>query len=272
MKIISILFVVLSGPLFANIAIPNNSFPGGIAVIDFLTSHSKPQAFYNNVPLFVQKIRNNQWQAFVGIPLLTELGEKEITVKTDSEQNIKFNVKYRPYEQESINFAGDNNKYLNPNLSHQERIIKERKLLASARKYFSSRALSNSFFIKPINNNISSKFGNRRVINGKDSLPHTGIDLRGNIGESIKSAADGRVILIGDYFFNGKCVFIDHGQGLISAYMHMQKVLVDYGQEIKQGELLGTIGMTGKATGPHLHWSVYLNRTAINPALLLENN
>jgi len=90
LKIISILFVVLSGPLFANIAIPNNSFPGGIAVIDFLTSHSKPQAFYNNVPLFVQKIRNNQWQAFVGIPLLTELGEKEITVR----ENVSFETPY----------------------------------------------------------------------------------------------------------------------------------------------------------------------------------
>lgn len=260
-----------SGPLFANLNISNSSFPGGIAVIDFQTNYPKPEAFYNKIPLFLQQIKNNKWQIFVGIPLLAELGEKEIIVKTNSEIKIKFNVQDKHYDKEYITLTEDKKKYLNPGLSYQERIIKERKLLASARHHFSDKKLANNFFIKPINSNISSKFGNTRFTNGKASLPHTGIDLKAAIGKPIKSSADGKVILIGDFFFNGKSVLIDHGKGLISAYMHMQNILVKYGQQIKQGEILGNTGDTGKVTGPHLHWSIYLNRTAINPALLLEN-
>ncbi len=72
-----------------------------------------------------------------------------------------------------------------------------------------------------------------------------------------------------EFFFNGNAIFLDHGQGMISVYIHMNERLAKQGQQIKQGEVIGTIGQTGRATGPHLHWGVYLNQTVVNPNLLM---
>ncbi|RUM81387.1 MAG: M23 family peptidase, partial [Candidatus Thioglobus sp.] len=85
----------------------------------------------------------------------------------------------------------------------------------------------------------------------------------------IKAPADGKVILAGDFFFNGNAIFLDHGQGLISVYLHMNKHLVKQGETIKQGDTIGTIGQTGRSTGPHLHWGIYLNQTVVNPKILM---
>ncbi|MBT7498195.1 MAG: M23 family metallopeptidase, partial [Candidatus Thioglobus sp.] len=117
----------------------------------------------------------------------------------------------------------------------------------------------------------TSPFGLKRFYNGEARRPHTGLDFAGDVGTPIKAPADGKIILTGDFFFNGNGVFIDHGQGLVSVYIHMNKRLVEPGQLVKQGDIIGTIGQTGRTTGPHLHWVVYLNQTAVNPNLLLGN-
>jgi murein DD-endopeptidase MepM/ murein hydrolase activator NlpD len=109
----------------------------------------------------------------------------------------------------------------------------------------------------------------KRFYNGQPRRPHTGLDYAGDIGVAIKAPADGKVILAGEFFFNGNAVFLDHGQGLISVYIHMNERLVKQGQYLKQGDAIGTIGQTGRATGPHLHWGIYLNQTVVSPNLLL---
>ena len=101
--------------------------------------------------------------------------------------------------------------------------------------------------------------------------PHTGLDIAASTGTPITAASSGIVINTGDYFFNGKTVFIDHGQGLITMYCHLSSIDVLEGQEISQGEMLGKVGMTGRVTGPHLHWSVILNNTMVDPTLFIEN-
>jgi murein DD-endopeptidase MepM/ murein hydrolase activator NlpD len=269
LKKISLILLLLPSVLWASMAIQNTPILGGIAVIDFESNHHNPKAFYHTTPLYVQHIKSNHWQALIGIPLLEKLGKKSITVQGFSTQTLDFEVKKHTYKEQHITLKGKNKKYVNPNLTHIKRIKQERPILSKARTTFSTQSLSNGVFTRPVGGIITSPFGLKRFYNGEARRPHTGLDYAGNTGTPVKAPADGRVILIGEYFFNGKTIFLDHGQGLISAYIHLNKHLVEQGQLVKQGEIIGEIGQSGRSTGPHLHWSVYLNRTAINPNLLM---
>jgi len=110
-----------------------------------------------------------------------------------------------------------------------------------------------------------------RFFNDQPRQPHAGLDIAASQGTAVKAPADGYVISTGEYFFNGNTVFIDHGQGMITMYCHLNHIDVKTGQHIKRGELIGTVGQTGRATGAHLHWSVILNRTMVDPELFLQN-
>lgn len=125
-------------------------------------------------------------------------------------------------------------------------------------------------FVKPVPGSISSEFGGRRVINGEPRSPHSGIDQRGAVGTPIVAINDARVAYVGDHFFSGNVTVLDHGQGVYSVYAHQSKVLVKPEQRVKRGEKIGEIGMTGRASGPHLHWGLRVNQARIDPVRLLE--
>jgi len=269
LKKLSLLLLLIPTIVLANIPVKNTPIPGGIAVIDFESNHANPKASYNKVPLYVQHIENQHYQVLIGIPLMEKLGKKTIKVQDFSTRLFDFEVTKQTYTEQHITLKGKNKKYVNPNLTHMDRIKKERPILSSARKIFSDKNLSNGLFIRPVNGVTTSPFGLKRFYNGEARRPHTGLDYAGDIGTPIKAPADGKVILVGKFFFNGNAVFLDHGQGLISVYIHMNERLVKQDQLVKQGDPIGTIGQTGRATGPHLHWGVYLNQTVVNPNLLL---
>ncbi|RUM77092.1 MAG: M23 family peptidase [Candidatus Thioglobus sp.] len=269
LKKISFLLLLLPSIVLASIPVKNTPIPGGIAVIDFETNNEKPTAFYNNMPLYVQHIKDQHWQVLVGIPLMEKLGKKSIKVQGSLARSFDFEVTEHNYTEQYITLKGKKKKYVNPNLAHMDRINKERPILSNARKIFSNNTVSDGLFTRPVNGVTTSPFGLKRFYNKQPRRPHTGLDYAGDIGTLIKAPADGKVILSGKYFFNGNAVFLDHGQGLVSVYIHMNKRLVKQGQHIKQGDLIGTIGQTGRATGPHLHWGIYLNQTVINPNLLM---
>jgi murein DD-endopeptidase MepM/ murein hydrolase activator NlpD len=113
------------------------------------------------------------------------------------------------------------------------------------------------------------RFGNRRIINGLARSPHGGTDYAAPQGAPILAAADGTVALVADQFFGGNAVFIDHGDGLITIYMHMSRVDVREGQPVRRGERVGLVGSTGRATGPHLHFGVRWRGARVDPALLI---
>ncbi|RUM86084.1 MAG: M23 family peptidase [Candidatus Thioglobus sp.] len=269
LKKISFLLLLLPSIVLASIPVKNTPIPGGIAVIDFETNNEKPTAFYNNMPLYVQHIKDQHWQVLVGIPLMEKLGKKSIKVQGSLARSFDFEVTEHNYTEQYITLKGKKKKYVNPNLAHMDRINKERPILSNARKIFSNNTVSDGLFTRPVNGVTTSPFGLKRFYNKQPRRPHTGLDYAGDIGTLIKAPADGKVILSGKYFFNGNAVFLDHGQGLVSVYIHMNKRLVKQGQHIKQGDVIGTIGQTGRATGPHLHWGIYLNQTVINPNLLM---
>lgn len=127
-----------------------------------------------------------------------------------------------------------------------------------------------SGFQWPVTGRISGVYGSQRVLNGKPRSPHNGVDIAAPAGATVKAMAKGTVALVHeDMFYSGKTVMIDHGHGLSSVYIHMSKIVVTKGQAVSKGAKIGEVGMTGRATGPHLHWGVSLFRTHLDPMLLV---
>jgi murein DD-endopeptidase MepM/ murein hydrolase activator NlpD len=125
-------------------------------------------------------------------------------------------------------------------------------------------------FFPPIEGGISTFFGIRRILNGERRGRHSGIDIKAPRGEKVICPNDGTVVMVGELFFGGKTVVVDHGQGLFSFFMHLDTVVVQPDYEIRKGDVIGTVGATGRATGPHLHWGIRLNGARVDPLSLME--
>jgi murein DD-endopeptidase MepM/ murein hydrolase activator NlpD len=124
-------------------------------------------------------------------------------------------------------------------------------------------------FILPVNGRLAGRFGLHRFFNGEPRAPHAGLDVAVALGTPIKASAQGQVLAVDDYFFNGKTVFIDHGNGLLTMYCHLEQIDVKPGDTVSKGQHIGLSGKTGRATGPHLHWSVVLNGAMVDPELFI---
>ncbi len=134
----------------------------------------------------------------------------------------------------------------------------------------SGERLWRGHFTRPVSSTGPGEgFGARRIINGKPRSPHSGLDYSATTGTPVVAANRGRVALIGDFFFGGRTVALDHGQGLYTIYMHLDRVQVVEGVVVERGETIGTVGSSGRATGPHLHWAAHVRRARVDPAGLL---
>ena len=241
--------------------------PGGVVIIP-INSKDRPKAFfYDKRVLIIGESQN--WKAIIGIPLKIELGEHKLKVVSNGvEANYLFEVVGKAYEAQYLTIK--NKRQVNPNKEDMLRITRERKLISKAK--INWREIDNVplRFIKPAKGPFSSSFGLRRFFNNQPRNPHSGLDIAAETGTPIVAPAAGIVTNAGDYFFNGKTVFLDHGQGLITMYCHMDNISVEEGDIVDVNDLLGTIGSTGRVTGAHLHWSVILNNTTVEPLLFLK--
>ncbi|WP_252272896.1 peptidoglycan DD-metalloendopeptidase family protein [Pseudomonas subflava] len=242
----------------------NKPVPGGVAVLDLGDGPAAPQARYQGKPVLVVKEDGKRWIAIIGIPLTVKPGTQQLEVDG---QALSFQVGGKHYREQRITLK--NKQQVNPNAKNLARIERELAEQTAAYRQFSPRQPSNLLLDKPVSGPLSSPFGLRRFFNGEERNPHSGLDFAVPSGTPIKAPAAGEVILIGDYFFNGKTVFVDHGQGLISMFCHLSKVEVQLGQELPRGGVLGRVGATGRATGPHLHWNVSLNDARVDPAIFI---
>jgi murein DD-endopeptidase MepM/ murein hydrolase activator NlpD len=162
-----------------------------------------------------------------------------------------------------------NKRKVNPNEEDMKRITAERVRISAAMDQWHEVPEPDLTFTTPLEGPRSDSYGKRRFFNGQPRRPHGGMDIAMPAGTPIVAAADGVVTETGDFFFNGNTVFIDHGQGLLTLYMHMQEIDVAPGQVVTKGQRIGTVGATGRVTGPHLHLSVRLNGTYVDPGLFL---
>ncbi len=231
-----------------------------------MAAASKGQApRYQDHPVWVGKVAG-QTLAVVGLGLADAGAQALLTA--DGQLLANTQVLDRAYAEQHLTLT--QTQYVSPDpeqLARFEREAAEQK--AAYRVYTSTEAATWPRFQWPLEGRVSSLFGLRRFFNGEPRAPHLGIDIAGKLGAPVHAPANGRVALVGDYFFNGRTVIIDHGQGLFSMLCHFSDVRVKAGDVVTPESIVGLVGATGRATAPHLHWTVSLNDARIDPRRLL---
>jgi murein DD-endopeptidase MepM/ murein hydrolase activator NlpD len=240
--------------------------PGGIEVIVLPTDVEG--VWFEGRPVMVIPGPGSELVAVVGIPLSVEPGTRHVTIDASTgsfRQN--FTVVEKAYPEQHITIADQ--QMVTPAARNLERIRREAASMRAQYRRFEPLAepVQQSPFpmLQPVQGIVSSEFGLRRFYNGEARRPHSGLDIAAAEGTPIVAPAAGRVTLTGDFYFNGNTIFLDHGSGLITMGCHMSKIEVVQGQQVKRGQIIGRVGATGRATGPHLHWSVYLNAERVDP-------
>ena len=152
-----------------------------------------------------------------------------------------------------------------------KRVKKEQERLSSLFQVVSEKIWDGAFIL-PLDNEFSTLFGTKRIMNKKKISIHRGLDIRGKLGETVRASNNGRVVLAEELFFGGNTVIIDHGQGIYTFYMHLSKMNVRPGSYISKGETVGYVGASGRATGPHLHFGVKVLNVSTNPLSIVGLN
>ena len=209
------------------------------------------------------------WTALVGVPLAAPPGRATIQVQLGGGSLLTFDYEVRPkkYPTQRLRVAPGQ---VDLSGEDQARYEREREHQLKVMATFSSPVDTDAFaMVPPVSGRRSGSFGLRRMFNGEARAPHSGMDIAAPSGTPVKAPLAASVIDTGDYFFNGGTVWLDHGGGLLTLYCHLSETSVRPGDVLRTGDRLGAVGATGRATGPHLHWGVMLNRTMVDPALFL---
>ena len=267
---LSLLLLVNSAYTLADVAVttlPKSSLvPGGIAVIP--THAGALSGRYRNQRITLANFDGEQY-AIIGIPLNVEIGSQQfdLSYADRHSESLQFSIEFKQYVEQHLTIS--NTRQVNPNTEDMVRINRESAKMTRA---FSSwdDSLTPVFSMQaPVAGIRSSSFGLKRFFNEQPRNPHSGMDIAADEGTPIYAPAPGIILTTGNYFFNGNTIIMDHGHGLISLYCHMNTIDVEPGTVIRTGDQIGRVGQTGRVTGPHLHWSVNLNNTRVDPALFL---
>ena len=282
----------------------SRAVPGGVAVVPLGAARRAPKAIWNGIPVLVTG-SSSGWFAVLGIPLhtlqdrlvlevqdtvpgATRAGNQASTRDKGKARDVettapagkvpseasstglrRIDVPIQPhqYAEQHLKVAPGQVTLSKEVLS---RHLRERKQSARVMATWTEPVPASLQLHQPVPGVRSSSFGLRRFFNGQSRNPHGGMDIAAPVGTPVKAAAPGVVIDTGDYFFNGNTVWVDHGAGLLTMYCHLDRIRARVGQRVRTGDVIGTVGKTGRVTGPHLHWSVCLNRTMVDPALFLK--
>ncbi|MRD46592.1 peptidoglycan DD-metalloendopeptidase family protein [Caenimonas koreensis DSM 17982] len=247
----------------------HSSVPGGVARIPLGAAATRPIAQQAQLTLLVVG-DSSAWTALVGIPLAAPVGTATIEVRTSdaTPRSLQYDIRPKKYPEQRLRVA-PGQVDLSP--ESQARYEREREHQLKVMATFSAPPFSGDALAMaaPVAGPRSSSFGLRRVFNGQSRNPHSGMDIAAPTGTPVLAPLAATVIDTGDYFFNGGTVWLDHGGGLLSLHCHLSETSVRVGDVLRTGDKLGAVGATGRATGPHLHWGVMLNRTMVDPALFL---
>jgi murein DD-endopeptidase MepM/ murein hydrolase activator NlpD len=241
--------------------------PGGVAVLSIANADTSiPAVTYDGARVWVTR-DGGQWVAAVGLPLSIQPGEHTVNITQGTETRTqKFIVKSKRYPVQKLTL---NKAMVDPPQDVMARIERESAHLKNRRSHWRDTDTTNAAFALPAVGRLSSRFGVARVLNGKPRSPHAGLDVAVGIGTPINAPAEGVVLDTGDYYYCGKTMLIDHGNGLITMNCHLSEFIAKAGDAVKRGQRVALSGGTGRATGPHLHWSVFLNGVSVEPELFL---
>jgi murein DD-endopeptidase MepM/ murein hydrolase activator NlpD len=244
-----------------------NAVPGGVKLIRLESSGGTMPYVDTDGHRALVVEDGSAWVAVIGIPLTASLGKQQVTVHgTNGRQEFEFSVGNKRYASQSLKVAPAQ---VNLSAADLARVADERIRIDHALSQWTEPPPESLRFPQPVPGPRSSSFGMRRIFNGESRNPHTGMDIAAPSGTPVLVPIAGTVVDTGAYFFNGNTVFVDHGRGLISMYCHLSAIDVKAGQRVAAGTRIGAVGMTGRATGPHLHWGLILNRAWVDPELFL---
>lgn len=245
---------------------PSLLVPGGVAVVP--TAAQAAAAYYEGERVMLAQYEGAQY-AIIGLALSAKPGMHTFTLETSdgTQETLGFRVAAKTYTEQRLTIK--NQRQVNPNAEDMVRIRAESAEMNAAFSSWDETLTPTLTLSIPVDGVRSSSFGHRRFFNDQPRAPHSGMDIAAPEGTPIHAPAEGVVRSTGNYFFNGNTIILDHGHGLISLYCHMNTIDVEVGTQVSAGELIGRVGQTGRVTGPHLHWSVNLNNTRIDPAFFL---
>ena len=268
-RCVTLLFCAIPA-LALSYALPHESaVPGGVKILR-LDAHDNSMPYVEvegHRALVVQD--GTGWIAIIGIPLSAPLAPRVVIVRSgDARQEVEFSIGDKHYASQSLKVAPGQ---VNLSRTDLERVNREKLSIDHDLSRWSDDQPAMLRMEQPVPGVRSSSFGMRRIFNGESRNPHSGMDIAAPVGTPVEAPLAGTVIDTGNYFFNGNTVFVDHGRGLISMYCHLSAIEVKPGQRVAAGATLGAVGMTGRVTGPHLHWGLILNRAWVDPELFVSN-
>ena len=260
----------LSTAASATVGLPRESrVPGGVALVAVApVIEARPAVTRDGANVWTVK-RGTSWVAVVGLPLSTLPGEHSVSFsRGGATQSVSFTVQNKRYPVQHVTLK--DNAMVEPPPAVIERIEMESAHIKTVRSNWRETDATNAAFTLPAKGRLSGRFGGSRVLNGKPRAAHAGLDVAVGTGTPVLSPGDGVVLDIGNYYFCGNTMFIDHGNGLISMFCHLSDYVTKVGDNVRRGQAVARSGATGRASGPHLHWSVYLNGVSVEPELFVS--
>jgi murein DD-endopeptidase MepM/ murein hydrolase activator NlpD len=258
-------------PGLAHASLPlSSNVPGGVAIIPLgsvSSSADTPQTWFGDEPVLVTS-DHKQWYAVVGLSLDVAPGSHELRVNIGGvTKALDFVVNTKSYPEQHITLEDKSKVQLSA--ADEARADRELAVIQELKHHWRAAQDTDLAFILPVKGRLAGRFGLHRFFNGEPRAPHAGLDVAVARGTPVKASARGQVLAVDDYFFNGRTIFVDHGNGLITMYCHLERIDVKAGETVRKGQRIGLSGKTGRATGPHLHWSVVLNGAMVDPELFI---
>jgi len=244
--------------------------PGRVARVSLGSAEASPRVYLDGRRLMVRR-EQGEWIALAGIPLSAKARSTlpvEIDYGGGRREVRKLPVTAWKYRTQRLSVPADQAELPAEQFArYQEQRVHFAQVLST----FTEAGPADLGLLQPVPGHRSGSFGLRRIINGMPRTPHGGLDIAAPEGTPVAAAAAGRVLDVGEYLFLGRTIVLDHGQGLLTLYAHLSAVDTAAGETVAAGATIGKVGATGRATGPHLHFSVYLNATSVDPAIFLPS-